>query len=261
MTPPQNPWPVQFREDLSEDELVRDWTLSESDRVQVLRCRGDDNRRRFAIQLCALRRAGRFLEDFAGVPVRILNYISRQLGLAPALSLGLSDREATEVGYKQRLQEYLDYRSFDSASRANLEEYLRSQLALGMLPEGLKQQAEDVLRLWRVIPPASSTLNRLVASIAATGRQEIFDRIATRLSEGQRQALNQIILIGDGDSQSPLALFNEYPPEATSESILTYIERTGYSVPSASRNSISADSIRSWSFTYFNSPASTTHRP
>ena len=63
-------------EDLGEEELVRDWTLSEADRAQVLRCRGDDNRRRFAIQLCFLRRYGRFLEDFATVPVRILNYIS-----------------------------------------------------------------------------------------------------------------------------------------------------------------------------------------
>jgi hypothetical protein len=58
-----------------------------------------------------------------------------------------------------------------------------------MLPEDLKQQAEDVLRLWRVMPPAASALNRLVASIAATGRQEIFDRIAARLNEEQRQEL------------------------------------------------------------------------
>ena len=152
MKQPQNPRSIQFQEDLSEEELVRDWTLSERDRAQVLRCRGDDNRRRFAIQLCALRHTGRFLEDFAGVPVRILNYISRQLDLAPALSLGLSDREATQVGYEQRLRDYLDYSSFDSAARANLEEHLRSQLALGMLPEGLKQQAEDVLRFWRVHP-------------------------------------------------------------------------------------------------------------
>jgi hypothetical protein len=42
-------------EDLGEEELARNWTLSEADRAQVLRCRGDDNRRRFAVQLCVLR--------------------------------------------------------------------------------------------------------------------------------------------------------------------------------------------------------------
>ena len=51
-------------EDSGEEELARDWTLSEVDRGEVLRCRGDDNRRRFAIQLCVLRRYGTFLESY-----------------------------------------------------------------------------------------------------------------------------------------------------------------------------------------------------
>jgi TnpA family transposase len=211
-------------EDLGEEELARNWTLSEADRAQVLRCRGDDNRRRFAVQLCVLRHYGRFLKDFASVPVRILNHISRQLGLTPVLSLSQSDREATEVEYEQRLRDDLGYRSFDAAARANLEEHLRSQLAQGMLPEGLRQQAEDALRFWRIIPPSASTLNRLVASIAATGRQEIFDRIAARLNDSERQALDQLLPVGEEDHQSPLAQFREYPPEATGESILAYIE-------------------------------------
>ena len=64
-------------EDPTEEELARDWTLLEADRVQVLRCRGgEDNRRRFALQLCTLRQYGRFL-DYTSVPVRILNHIGR----------------------------------------------------------------------------------------------------------------------------------------------------------------------------------------
>src|SRR5215472_688699 len=216
---------VPLPEDLGEEELARDWTLSEADRAQVLRCRGDDNRRRFAVQLFVLRRYGRFLDDFAGVPVRILNHIGRQLGLAPVLSLARSEREATEIEYEQRLRDYLGYRSFDAAARANLEEHLRSQLAQSMLPEGLRQEAEDVLRFWRVIPPASSTLHRLVASVAATGGQEIFDRIAARLSERERQALDQLLQVSEDDHRSPLAQFREYPPEANGESILVWIER------------------------------------
>jgi hypothetical protein len=39
----------------TDDELARNWTLSEADRIEVLRYRGDGSRLRFAIQLCALR--------------------------------------------------------------------------------------------------------------------------------------------------------------------------------------------------------------
>ena len=55
----------------NEEELERAWTLSAEDLEQVHRCRGDSNRHRFAVQLCALRTLGRFVDDVAVVPVRI----------------------------------------------------------------------------------------------------------------------------------------------------------------------------------------------
>ena len=66
--------------DPSDDELLRHWTLSEADKREVLRCRGDDNRRRFALQWCALRLFGRFVPNHLAVPVRILNYLGLQRG-------------------------------------------------------------------------------------------------------------------------------------------------------------------------------------
>jgi len=49
--------------DPTDEELARDWTLSAADLDEVHRCRGDDNRHRFAVQLCALRVLGRFVDD------------------------------------------------------------------------------------------------------------------------------------------------------------------------------------------------------
>jgi TnpA family transposase len=63
----------------SVEELARDWTLSAADVKEVRRCRGDDNRRRFAVQLCTLRRYGRFLTSYAHVPLTILTHLNRQL--------------------------------------------------------------------------------------------------------------------------------------------------------------------------------------
>src|SRR6516165_8987072 len=164
-------------EDPSEEELARDWTLSESDRAEVLRCRGDDNRRRFAVQLCVLRQYGRFLEDYARVPVRILNHISRQIHLPPALSLTGAERNATETEHHERIREYLGYHLFDAEARNLIEEHLRSRVAQGALPSVLIESAEDALRFWKIILTPASTLQRLVGSVAATGRQEIFERI------------------------------------------------------------------------------------
>jgi hypothetical protein len=64
--------------DPSDEELARDWTLTAEDLVEVERCRGDHNRHHFAVQLCALRSLGRFVEDQETIPVRILNVSFRR---------------------------------------------------------------------------------------------------------------------------------------------------------------------------------------
>jgi TnpA family transposase len=216
---------VTLPEDSGEEELARDWTLSEADHGEVLRCRGDDNRRRFAIQLCVLRRYGTFLERYADVPVRILSHLNRQLGLPPVPVLPEAERDATESGYQQRLRDYLNFRSFDEEAQRLIEEHLRSRLAQGAWPEDLFDSAVDALRFWRIVPPAASTLERLVASIAATGREEMFVRIAARVDDTTRRSLEQMLDVAPGERRSALFRFKEYPPEASPASLLDYLER------------------------------------
>ena len=48
-------------EDPSQDELAQYWTLSARDQAEVMRCRTDATRRRFAVQLCTLRAYGRLV--------------------------------------------------------------------------------------------------------------------------------------------------------------------------------------------------------
>src|SRR5690349_4827702 len=111
--------------DPSEDELARHWSLTPADLAEVARCRGDDHRRRFALQLCMLRAHGRFLDDCRTVPLPIVNHLSRQLGLAPVLFLDQPGREPTEREQAQRIRRYLGVRDFDAEAEAGLREWLR----------------------------------------------------------------------------------------------------------------------------------------
>jgi hypothetical protein len=211
--------------DPSEEELARNWTLSEADRAEVWRCRGDDNRRRFSVQLCVLRQYGCFPDRYQGVPVRVLNHINRQLGLMPTVSLPEAERDATESSHQQRLRDYLGYRSFDDQARMLLEEHLRSRVAQGAWPEDLFDSAMDTLRFWKIIPPAVATIDRIAASISAAGRDEMFTRIASRLDQSARQELDRVLEVPTGEHRSMLFRFREYPPEATPSSLVDYLDR------------------------------------
>src|SRR5215510_9243350 len=96
-------------EDPSAEDLMQYWTLSAQDHAEVLRCRGDANRRRFAVQLCTLRAYGRFLPEATPAPVAITNYLARQLDLSLVLFGDVPSRLATETGHRQRILGYLGW--------------------------------------------------------------------------------------------------------------------------------------------------------
>jgi hypothetical protein len=211
--------------DPSDEELARDWTLSAADKIEIQGCRGDDNRLRFALQLCVLRLYDRFLPTYDAVPLRIVNHLGRQLALPPVLLLDLVPRPATDSEYQQRLRDYLGYQPFGPDIQMTLEHQLTRHAQDGMSGEQLLTQAQDLLRAWQVIPPALSTIERLVASIAARAQDTLFEDIAAQLPLTLCRAIDRLLTVPEGTHRSPLFYLKAYPPEATPPALLTYLER------------------------------------
>lgn len=92
--------PIVLPQESTDEELLRDFSLSEADRAEIGRCRGPDNQIGFALQLCVLRQHGRFLTDFSDLPTRIVNHLAKQLELPPLLFLRYPEREATDLTHR-----------------------------------------------------------------------------------------------------------------------------------------------------------------
>ena len=206
-------------------ELARDWTLSVPDLEEVRKGRGPEHRQRFAVQLCALRALGRFVEDFAAVPVRIANHIGRQLGLPPSLFIAEPERPATASEQEQRIRDYLGYRAFDAQAQQQLKRWLADMVAQGVDPEMLPGLAISTLRAWKVEIPGRSTLERHISNATAGGAGRLWQRFHARLSPEFREAIDRLLEVADGERYSTLFQLKQYPPEATPAAILTYLER------------------------------------
>ena len=63
---------ISFPADPTEDELARNWSLTVADFAEIGHCRGDDHRRRYALQLRMLRTYGRFLDDYRQAPLPVI---------------------------------------------------------------------------------------------------------------------------------------------------------------------------------------------
>src|SRR5712691_4043794 len=156
----------------SREELAQFWTLSARDCAEVMRCQGEANQRRFAVQLCALRAYGRFVPEAMPAPVAITNFLARQLDLSLVLFGDVPSRLATETGHRQRLLGYLGWQVFDEAARTRLTQWLTRRATDDLLPHALVTRAEDLLRAWQIVLPARSTLEELIASVTARAQDD-----------------------------------------------------------------------------------------
>ena len=213
---------VALPEDPGIEELARDWTLSEADIGEVLLCRGTDNCLRFALQLCVLRRYGRFLEEYDDPPVRIVNHFAAQLQLPPVLLLA-PPRPATESEYRDRLRRYLLLRDLDQTGRDLLAAWVSERMADGEVPDTIASQAEQVVRGWHYVLPRATVFTRMIASFCARAEGDVFERIAAQVSAEGRRRIDKLLAVPQEDQRSMLFHLKEYPPHGNAQTIKDYL--------------------------------------
>jgi hypothetical protein len=200
--------------DPSEDELAQHWSLTPADLAVIAECRGPDHRRRFALQLCMLRAHGHFLDDYRHAPIKIVNHLARQLGLAPVLFLDRPGRAQTERAQSLRIRRHLGIRSFDRHAAADLQDWLRQGALEGRTAAELMARAEDRLREWRVMLPAPSTLERLVTAEVTRATTDLYTKVSHLLPPSLHEAIDLLVEVPEGDARSSLFRLKDYPKSA-----------------------------------------------
>ena len=151
---------VTLPHDFSDEEMARDWTLSETDKKEVNRYH-THSRLFIAIQLCAVRLYGRFLVEVNDLSPRIVSYLNSQLDLPLSLTINTPDRDATFSEQRKNILTYLGFTKYEDTAQASLEKWLSKQAEQGFLPDELLLRAEQYLLNTKVILPRPSVLERL----------------------------------------------------------------------------------------------------
>lgn len=225
LLPPQKRYrPVVAQQDLSDEEIAMDWTLSEADRLEIGQYR-KNSRLFIAIQLCAVRLYGRFVAEANNLSPRIISYLNTQLGLPPSLTINTPGREATFSEQRKNILGYLGFSKYDDAIQAKLQTWLEKQAQQGGLPDELFHRAEQHLLSEHVVLPGASVLERLVAQVCAETHEQLFDVLYKHLPTEVKYAIDRLLLPHAGSQRSLFYLLKEYPPSASISSIQSYLER------------------------------------
>lgn len=208
----------------TDEQLAYEWTLSEEDFIFIKRYR-KPFRPWLAVQLCAIRLYGRFLEHCTDLSPRIVSYITSQLALEPTLSITVPAREATYIEQRQAILNYLGFSRLSVTEREDLEVWLMEQaLQHSELAEFTTSVERKLLDDKKVIPP-KQTLQRLIKSVYAAAFQEQYENINQQLTEALKQQLDKILEIEASTSTSFFNQLKDYPPSASVRTLKLYIQR------------------------------------
>ena len=216
--------PIVLPEEFSDEEMVRDWTLIEADKEELNRYR-KNARSWLAIQICAVRLYGRFLNEPEDLSPRIVSYLNLQLGLPPSLTVEVPSRETTHRERRSQILNYLGFRRFDDVSQRELEKWIEQQARQGVLPNELFQQAEAYLLNRQVLLPGPSTVERLIINICGEVHTQLFESIYQQLSPELQKTIDGFLSVSKGEQRSYFAQLKEYPPAAKISSLQTYLKR------------------------------------
>lgn len=203
--------------DLSEDEIIRDWTIDTASKNLIDRI-NKNHRIWFAIQLFAMKRYGRFLENPNELSSQVISYISVQLGVTFTFKIEKPARKATYIDHRKLIFEFLNFRNFDDNSIKLLHSWTTDTLNKGItLLDHLYPQAEQFLITNQIALPSTNQLKRFLRSLCSQYHNTLFEQVYASLPKNLILYIDQLLLVEEVDSW--FNQLKEYP-EASSISTL-----------------------------------------
>ena len=209
-------------------ELLRHYTLTETDIAMIRRCRGDHSRLGYALMLCYLRYPGRPLRIGERPPAALVSFVAEQIEVQPESLDEYLGSEQNRRRHAAELQDRLRLRPFGTRPAA--------ELAVWLLPRAIENDrlvhlAELVMeecRRRRIVVPPPRRLERLCVDLRFQTRRELERRLTGGLSAEQRRRLDALTQRRAESGQSWLVWLRQMPEATKPGAMLGLIERVNH---------------------------------
>ena len=113
-----------FPEQITTDEIIIFFTLSDKDLTLVKKRSGDHNLLGFALQLGTLRYLSFIPDNFPKLPLKVIEYVAQQLKVSADTLADYGERSQTRTSQLQEIQDYLGFRKPSKTDYQQLEKWL-----------------------------------------------------------------------------------------------------------------------------------------
>jgi TnpA family transposase len=208
----------------TEEELIRYYTLSETDLSIIRQHRGAANRLGFAVQLCCMRYPGIAISSEQPLPEIFLEYLANQLEVSSEIWSEYGRRQETRREYLLELQSLFGFELFSMKRYDDMVDELHSvaeQTDKGIV---VASTLVENLRRKNILLPAINVIERMCAEAITRANRDIYFQLSDPLTLRQRQLLDQLLKIRADSSSTYLAWLRQAPMKSNSKAMLEHIE-------------------------------------
>ena len=176
----------------SEEELIRYYTLSETDLSIIRQHRGAANRLGFAVQLCCMRYPGIAISTEQSLPQIFLEYLADQLEISSELWRAYGRRQETRREYLLELQNLFGFELFSMKRYDEMIDELHSVAERTDKGIVIASTLVENLRLKNILLPANNVIERMCAEAITRANRDIYFQLSDSLTHQQRQLLSEV---------------------------------------------------------------------
>jgi TnpA family transposase len=237
-------------EDVSEDELARDWNLNGREFILISSLR-TENRTWASFSLCVLRKYGRLPKVNEKPCYAIQMWFNKILNLKLDHPLVIPERDKTRQEILSSIKSFLGYEDFDDKVEDDLGKWATEQACQGLSEITVRNKILPLLKSWHIIPPSPTQLEEKFSSIWQCACEKVFNLVASRLTYEVKNKIDDFLEVSGETGKSKLFSLKDENPIAKPKIIKKWIEKThvldSLNLSSINLNCISSNLAREFS--------------
>ena len=214
-----------FPADLSNDDLIAYFTLSDTDLLQIPKTASAANRLGVAVHLVLLRFLGFHLIDLKSLPEMVVSYVAQQIGAGAEHLEFYGEREQTRTDHQRFIEKYLgfrhpteeDYRREGCWLLERALEHDRPTLLLQLLCERFLSE--------KLVRPGFSVVERMVATARNSAEEEIFRRVEVIIDDVLAEELDELLQAEQPNRPTPVAALRQSATSNSPKTILAGLNK------------------------------------
>lgn len=214
-----------FPKDLSTDDLIAHFTLTDSDLRQIPHHASENNRLGFALQLVLLRFLGFHLTDLRSLPKTVLDFVATQIEVEAEVINSYGEREQTRTDHQRQIEKYLGFHHPSEADFSRIEKWLLERALEHDRPTLLLQLLCERFLQERIVRPGFSVVERMLATVRNSAESGIFQRLEVIIDDFLSQGLDELLVAPQPSHPTPLAWLRQSATSNTPKSILGGLQK------------------------------------